>query len=134
MNKYFCLLSLLFVVSLAKAQEFGQPTENLEATYNLAALENKPEFPGGINEFYKYIGQNFKTPSDKNFKGGRVITSFVIEKDGSVTEVKILKDCGFGTGEEAKRVLLQCPKWKPATQKNIPVRCQFGLPIALTGN
>lgn len=125
----FCCVTLF-----VKAQETNQPTEIIESTYSLASLEVKPEFPGGISEFYKYIGQNFKAPKDKKFPGGRVIVSFVIEKDGSVTEVKILKDCGFGTAEEAIRVLLNCPKWKPATQKNVPVRCQFGLPIALAAN
>jgi len=134
MKKHFCTFIFLLTFSLVSGQEVNQSTENVEATYNLAALENKPEFPGGINEFYKYIGQNFIAPLDKTFKGGKVFVSFVIEKDGSVTEVKILKDCGFGTAEEAKRVLLNCPKWKPATQKNIPVRCQFALPIALAGN
>lgn len=125
----FCVITLF-----VKAQENNQQTEVIESTYSLASLEVKPEFPGGIEEFYKYIGQNFKAPKDKKFPGGRVIVSFVIEKDGSVTEVKILKDCGFGTAEEAKRVLLNCPKWKPATQKNVPVRCQFALPINVTRN
>lgn len=125
----FCTVALF-----VKAQETTQSTETIESTYSLASLEVKPEFPGGISEFYKYIGQNFKVPKDKSFYGGRVIVSFVIEKDGSVTEVKILKDCGFGTAEEAKRVLLNCPKWKPATQKNVPVRCQFALPINVTRN
>ena len=126
---------LLFSSALfAKAQEVNLPTEAIESTYSLMTLEVKPEFPGGMEEFYKYIGQNFKVPKNKDFFGGRVIVSFVIEKDGSVTEVKVLKDCGFGTAEEAKRVLLNCPKWKPATQKNVPVRCQYALPINVTRN
>ena len=131
-NIYTILIfsSALFV----KAQEVNLPTETIESTYSLMTLEVKPEFPGGMEEFYKYVGQNFKVPKDKDFYGGRVIVSFVIEKDGSVTEVKVLKDCGFGTGEEAKRVLLNCPKWKPATQKNVPVRCQYALPINVTRN
>ncbi|WP_295333326.1 energy transducer TonB [Flavobacterium sp.] len=126
---------LLFSSALfAKAQEVNLPTETIESTYSLMTLEVKPEFQGGMEEFYKYIGQNFKVPKNKDFFGGRVIVSFVIEKDGSVTEVKVLKDCGFGTAEEAKRVLLNCPKWKPATQKNVPVRCQYALPINVTRN
>ena len=132
--KIICTVLFCSVTLFVKAQEINQPTETIESTYSLASLEVKPEFPGGIEEFYKYIGQNFKVPKDKKFPGGRVIVSFVIEKDGSVTEVKVLKDCGFGTAEEAKRVLLNCPKWKPATQKNVPVRCQFALPINVTRN
>jgi protein TonB len=134
MKPYFFSLYLLISVTYSYSQENNLPAENPETAYSLASLEVKPEFPGGINEFYKYIGKSFKAPSDKTFKGGKVFASFVIEKDGSVTDVKILRDCGFGTGEEAKRVLLNCPKWQPATQKNVPVRCQYAIPIVLTGN
>ncbi|WP_235891772.1 M56 family metallopeptidase [Flavobacterium gawalongense] len=64
---------------------------------------SQPEFPGGMLAFYKFVGSNFKTPS--GLKGnGKVYITFMIEKDGSLSEFEILRDMGFGTGEEAIRV------------------------------
>lgn len=113
------------------------PTQKVageEEIFNTAGVETKPEFPGGLREFYMFIGKNYQAPSDKDFKGGKVLVSFVIEKDGSVSDVKIVKDCGFGSGDEAKRVLSISPKWAPATQNNVPVRCEYMLPISLASN
>ena len=109
-------------------------TEVNDKVYSTTGIEFKPEFKGGINEFYKFISKNYQTPGDKNFKGGKVFASFVIEKDGSVTDIKILKDCGFGTGEEAKRVLSRCPKWIPGEQNGKKVRVQYAIPINLPSN
>ncbi|MGL2964965.1 energy transducer TonB [Flavobacterium sp. XGLA_31] len=97
-------------------------------------VEKAPRFPNGIAGFYKYISANYNVPRDKNFKGGKVYVTFIIEKDGAVTEVKVIRDCGFGTGEEAKRVLSLSPKWLPGEQKGIPVRVQYSLPITLPSN
>ena len=113
------------------------PTENLEdkeKVYALTGIESRPEYKGGLSEFYKYISKNYQTPGDKNFKGGKVFVTFVIEKDGSVTDIKVLRDCGFGTGDEAKRVLSSCPKWIPAEQNGKKVRVQYAIPINLPSN
>lgn len=61
----------------------------------------------------------------------QVILSFVVEKDGSITDIKVLRDPGYGTGTEAIRVLKSMPKWKPARQDNKTVRSQFTLPITI---
>lgn len=97
-------------------------------------VEYKPEYPGGMAEFHRMIMNNFMQPEDKNFKGGRVIASFVIEKDGSLTEITIKKDAGFGTGEELVRVLQKSKKWKPAMQNDKPVRCSYVIPVNLRSN
>ncbi|MDI1307323.1 MAG: M56 family metallopeptidase [bacterium] len=90
----------------------------------------KPEFPGGLLAFYKFIGSNFKTPS--GLKGnGKVYITFMIEKDGSLSEFEILRDMGFGTGEEAIRVLKLSPKWIPGKENNEPVRVKYSLPITI---
>jgi protein TonB len=132
---------LLFVaLFLASQGSFSQETITPKTVtednniYSTTGIEMKPEYPGGTSAFYKFVGKNYNVPSDKNFKGGKVYASFVIEKDGSLTEVKILRDCGFGSGDEAKRVLLLSPKWKPAMQNNVPVRCMYTLPITLSSN
>jgi hypothetical protein len=98
--------------------------------YNTAGITEKPDFPGGIENFYKFVGENYKTPSQPNLKG-KVYLTFIIEKDGSLTEFKILRDIGFGTGEEAIRVLKICPKWIPGKMNGIPVRVMYSLPITL---
>ncbi len=117
-----------------KKQDQPEMANNKEDLYNSAGVEIKPEYPGGIEEFYKYIQKKYRTPSDRNFKGGRIIISFVVEKDGSLTDIRVLKDAGFGTGREAVRVLKACDKWTPAEQKGKKVRCSYMLPITLQGN
>jgi beta-lactamase regulating signal transducer with metallopeptidase domain len=90
----------------------------------------QPDFPGGMIEFYKFMGANYKIPAE--LKGnGRVYIKFMVEKDGSLSEFEILRDMGFGTGEEAIRVLKLSPKWIPGKDKNEPVRVQYSLPITL---
>ena len=88
-----------------------QVVEEDNNIYNTAGIEVKPDFPGGINKFYSYIQRNFQPVDDENFPGGKVFVSFVVEKDGSLTDIKILRDAGYGTGKEAERVLKKCPKW-----------------------
>ena len=68
---------------------------------------------------------------DNNVSKVQVILSFVVEKDGSITAIKVLRDPGYGAGKEAVRVLKNMPKWKPARQDNRTVRSQFTLPITI---
>jgi len=96
------------------------------------AVEVKPDFPGGIQKFYAYVGKNFKTPDDEDVKG-RIIVQFVVEKDGSLTDIKVIRDLGYGTGKEAERVLRNSPKWKPGIQNGRPVRVLYSLPISIVG-
>lgn len=122
-------------MQLVSAQEITVSTSIEEKNenndlYNLTGVEFKPEFPGGINAFYQFIGSNYNVPSVEGYPGGKIFVSFVIEKDGSVAEIKVLRDVGFGSGEEAVRVLNKCPKWKPATQNGKTVRCSYQLPIS----
>ncbi len=96
-----------------------------------SVLEEKPEYPGGLKNFYEFLAKNFKSPSEPGLNG-KVIISFVIETDGSSTDFKILQDIGFGTGQEAVRVFKLMPLWKPGKQKGIPVRCQYTIPITIS--
>lgn len=108
-----------------------QVVEEDNNIYNTAGIEVKPDFPGGINKFYSYIQRNFQAVDDENFPGGKVFVSFVVEKDGSLTDIKILRDAGYGTGKEAERVLKKCPKWVPGEQNGKKVRVLYSLPISL---
>ena len=109
------------------------PIENKsgeESLYNTAGIEKKPDFPGGAKEFYKYISQNFRTPDVKGLSG-KVFVSFVIEKDGSITDIKVLRDIGYGTKEETIRVLKNSPNWIPGEQDGKKVRVIYTLPISI---
>lgn len=91
---------------------------------------NKPSFPGGIDAFYKFIAKNYKTPSQPNLKG-KVYVTFIVEADGNLSDFKVLRDIGNGTGEEAVRVLKLSPKWTPGKVNGEPVRTLYSLPIAI---
>jgi len=97
-----------------------------------AVLDKMPEFPGGINKFYSYVGNNFEKP-DLGFENAiRVNVSFVIEKDGSMTDIRVLKDPGYGLGREAVRVLKSLKtKWVPGILEGKPVRTAYNLPITI---
>ncbi len=94
-------------------------------------VEEQAEFPGGMDSMYAYIVKNLKYPELAKEKGieGRVFVQFVIEKDGSISNVKILRGIGGGCDEAAMEMVKNMPKWQPAKQRGKPVRCQFNLPI-----
>jgi protein TonB len=108
----------------------GQVTEEDNGIYNLAGIELKPDFPGGMDKFYKFIGKNYQVPEEEGLKG-KVFVSFVVEKDGSLTDIKVIRDIGFGTGKEAMRVLKSCPRWNPGEQNGKKVRVLYSLPISI---
>jgi protein TonB len=105
-------------------------SEEENTIYNAAGIEVKPEFPGGIQNFYAFVGKNYKMPDEVGLNG-KVYVSFVVEKDGSLTNIKVLRDIGYGTGKEAVRVLQFSPKWNPGEQNGKKVRCSYSLPISL---
>ncbi|NDP28530.1 MAG: hypothetical protein GZ087_14060 [Flavobacterium sp.] len=90
-----------------------------------------PQYPGGLPGFYKFVTANFIVPSELK-KDGKIYMSFMVETDGSLSEIQVLRDLDFGTGKEAVRVLKLSPKWIPAKKNNNePVRMKFTLPIAI---
>jgi hypothetical protein len=97
---------------------------------NSVALDKLPEFPGGMNKFYTYVGNNFEKQEIEGSGVIRVFVSFVIEKDGSMTDIQVKKDPGYGLGKEAIRVLKSLKtKWSPGMIDSKPVRTAYNLPI-----
>ena len=90
-----------------------------------------PQFPGGERAMMEFIGSNVHYPEEAKDKGieGRVFVSFVVEKDGSVTEVEVRKGIGNLCDEEAVRVVKAMPKWTPGMQDGKPVRVHYNLPF-----
>ena len=126
---------MIFVAfsELGFSQNVDTPSHNSDNSDEkiYSDTEIKPEYVGGITEFYNFVGKNYRVPSFRGLKG-KVIVQFVIEKDGSLSDIKVLKDLGHGTGKEAVRVLKKCPKWIPGKQSGIPVRTLYALPISIS--
>ncbi len=94
-------------------------------------VEQMPEFPGGPNAMFEHIASQIKYPQKArdNRIQGRVFVHFVIETDGSISNITVLKGIGHGCDEEAIRVVESMPRWKPGIQRDKPVRVSFNLPI-----
>lgn len=97
----------------------------------LLFAEESPEYPGGAGAMYGYIGKSIRYPSQAKRMGleGTVVLAFVVEKDGSISNVSAVRGIGGGCDEEAARVVASMPKWKPAKQNGKSVRMRFTLPV-----
>jgi len=108
-------------------------TEAVDNTV-FTAVEISPEYPGGEAAFGKFLQKNIRYPTiaKENNIQGKVYIQFVVERDGSLTDIKVLREPGSGTGDEAVRVLKISPHWKPGIQNGKPVRVQYTVPVSFS--
>jgi periplasmic protein TonB len=100
------------------------------------AVEHEPEYPGGITEFYKYLAQTIRYPAEdrKDRTQGKVYICFIVEKDGSLSDIKTVRAPSTSLGAEGIRVVSGSPKWIPGTQNGKKVRVQYTVPISFKLN
>lgn len=110
---------------------FEEAPEEEVAEEIFTIVEDQPEPIGGMGAFYTYVGKNLSYPNQARRMGieGKVFVQFVVDKDGSITEVQAIKGIGAGCDEEAVRVISQAPKWKAGKQRGRPVKVRMILPI-----
>ncbi len=110
---------------------FEEAPEEEAADEIFQFVEDQPAPLGGMKAFYAYVGKNMKYPAQARRMGieGKVYVTFVVGKDGALTDVRVLKGIGAGCDMEAIRVLSGAPKWKPGKQRGRPVRVRMQLPI-----
>lgn len=110
---------------------FDEAPEEEAADEIFQFVEDQPTPLGGMKAFYAYVGKNMKYPAQARRMGieGKVYITFVVGKDGALTDIKVLKGIGAGCDQEAIRVLSGAPKWKPGKQRGRPVRVRMQLPI-----
>lgn len=98
------------------------------------AVEQSAMFPGGMGAFGHYLGNNIRYPQEAREKRlqGKVLVSFIVEKDGSLSDVRALRDIGGGLGDEAVRVIEKSPKWSPGIQNGNLVRQRVTTPVSFT--
>ena len=110
----------------------AEPAENPDEIKPSAILDKNPNFPGGINEFLKTVGKKFVTPELDEEKTIKILVYFVVERDGTISNITVPKNPGFGLDIEAIRVLKSIKtKWEPGIYKGKPVRTAYSLPIVV---
>lgn len=123
-SSLFAMLLFFFCVNKSVAQEDN-------TVYNFVSMDTPPNYPGGIEKFYQFLGENIKYPQqakDENVQGN-VFVSFTVEKDGSLNDIKVDRKLGSGTDEEAVRVLKLSRSWNPGMQNGKVVRVKYNIPI-----
>ena len=108
------------------------PVEEEEEEVVFVVVESMPEFPGGQQALFKYLSENVKYPviAQENGIQGRVICQFVVNKDGSIVDVEVVRSGGDPSlDKEAIRVIKSMPKWKPGKQRGKAVRVKYTVPV-----
>lgn len=117
------------IVTDVTAIEAPRQQEEVEQVFTI--VEQSAVYPGGMDAFYKYVQKELNYPKQARRMGiqGRVFVQFVVDKDGSITDVKTVKGIGGGCDEEAERVLRESVKWAPAKQRGKKVKVRMNIPI-----
>lgn len=114
------------------SNEADKATDSSDQVF--AMVEKMPEFPGGQNGIINYLQKTMQYPKDAQEKGlqGRVICSFIIEKDGSITNAEVMQGIEPSLDQEALRVVNAMPKWSPGMQRGKAVRVKYTVPLTFT--
>ena len=123
------LMAICCLTTVLAQKTVVSQKEQKEEPFNV--VEDMPAFPGGMDAMIQFLSSNIQYPADaqKQKVDGRVLVNFVVEKDGSITEVKVIKPTFPSLDAEAVRVVKAMPKWKPGYQRGQAVRVQFTMPI-----
>ncbi len=130
MKNFLLSFVFVFIVQFTFAQATESAIKSLPIEFSV--VEQRPEFPGGNAEFSKFISKNFKSPEVEGLSGVVTIT-FIIELDGSITDIRIIKDLGSGAGAAAVAMIKKSPKWTAGQNNGLPVRVRYSLPITIRG-
>ena len=118
-------------VVVVSAPVTSAPIEEEEDQVIFQVVEKMPSFPGGDAALFKFLGENVKYPviAQENGVQGRVICQFVVNRDGSIVDVEVVRSVDASLDKEAIRVIKSMPKWSPGQQRGKPVRVKYTLPV-----
>ncbi len=127
LTKMYCTIPVAFTIPEEEIPNLPMS----DTIYNDVKEVTFPEYPGGIDTLLAYLSENIKYPSEAQEENiqGRVIATFIIEKDGSISSPIIKKGVHYALDKEALRVIQNMPKWKPGTLKGFPIRVKYTTPI-----
>ena len=126
------LLLIMFFMAFVSAGAYSQSNNQDDAVYQIT--DEPAKFPGegkGVENVMKFISENMKYPAEAKANNiqGRVIVKFIVERDGSLSDIKVMRPLGYGCNEEAIRLVKSMPKWEPGKKGGKAVRTSFMLPI-----
>lgn len=132
--KFFLFLTLFFSIAQVQAQDVVDTQISPEQIIHKESdVDVKPEFPGGIEDCYKYFTKRIILPNVSGLVE-KVVLTFVVETDGTLTDIRIIHDAGFGTSDQVATILEAGPKWIPGMKDNKKVRVAQRLPIPIVTN
>lgn len=122
-------------ITIETTPNIEKPSKDENSIYNSFDVDVKPEFSGGLEKFYAFVNSNLKVSKEIKTHEikGKILVTFVVEKNGKLDDIKVIRDIGYGSGKEAIRILKNSPKWKPAQHKGKKVSCHYTLPIIIDG-
>jgi len=133
MKWLYVVLTFLLIFANTKAKNKALPLRDRNDQILTDPVEPSPSFPGGQKALNRFLARNLKWPSDEyDDTTGKVVIGFVVEKDGRLTNFKVLRSLGGKFDAEALRVLRKSPKWIPAGQNGKALRTKYMLPINFT--
>ncbi|MBR5781508.1 MAG: energy transducer TonB [Bacteroidales bacterium] len=123
------LFLIMFFMAFVSVNAYSQSDDSDNEVYSM--VDERAQFPGGQNEMLKYLQENLQYPeaAKANNVHGRVIVKFIVERDGSLSDIKVMKGIGSGCNEEAIRLIQSMPKWKPGKNKGKEVRVSMMVPV-----
>lgn len=121
---------LLLVFFLLSSATYAQQLTQNDSIFKISDIEQKPEYVGGMEKFYKFVAKNFKVPDEDGFEG-KIIVEFIVEKDGTLTNFQLIQDIGFGAGAKMLDLIKKSPRWNPGKKDGQSVRVLYSLPITI---
>ncbi|MDI3544687.1 MAG: periplasmic protein TonB [Rikenellaceae bacterium] len=133
MKRFLFAILILLTISINDYAQNIDTTDTIKQDNEPIFLmpEEPAQYPGGDEALLKFIRKNIKYPKQaiKDKISGTVYVQFIVEKDGSISDVKVVRGIGGGCDEEAVRVITKMPNWIPAKQKGMPVRSFYVIPM-----
>lgn len=129
--RLFAAAVALAISSTAFAGTDGLDNKPVEKVYSIAMVDQKPEFPGGEQEMYKWLSEHMEYPAEAQEEGvqGRVVVAFFINPDGAVENVRVARGRHPALDREAVRLIKSMPRWTPGIVDCLPVTVSYSLPI-----
>jgi TonB family protein len=126
--KVLGLCALIFILTGCAAEK--EPLIISPLSQDYMTEPTMPKYPGGTEKMFEFIADNLRWPDDDACIQGRVVVSFIVEKDGSLTDVKVIKSVNPAFDKEAVRVVKSMPKWEPGMYRGKPARVKYCIPIS----